>query len=277
MNSEKSKIEQESKRRFKFGKNWKSFLKSLNEDKIVFSKKCLLDFLGETDLKEKSFLDVGSGSGLSSLVAKKAGASVYSFDYDEDSVACTKYLKEKYFKNDLNWAIEQGSALNEKYLKDLGKFDIVYSWGVLHHTGDMYKALDLVEKNVADSGKLYISLYNDQGFISKIWYSIKKAYVNSPYIIKQLILLICYIRLWGPTTVKDFIKIRPFYSWRKYYLQRGMSPHRDVIDWVGGYPFEVSKPEEIIHFFILRNYRLEKLKTCGGGKGCNEFLFIKNS
>ncbi len=74
----------------------------------------------------------------------------------------------------------------------------------------------------------------------------------------------------------DFIKLRPFYTWRNYSHQRGMSPHRDVVDWVGGYPFEVAKPEDIIHFFIERNYKLKRLKTCGKGKGCNEFLFIKS-
>ena len=263
------------KNRFKFGKNWKEFLKSLNQQKINFAKKCLLDFLEEKDLNDKTFLDIGSGSGLSSLAAKTAGANVYSFDYDIDSVACTEHLKHTYFSDDSKWKIKQGSALDAKYLESLGKFDIVYSWGVLHHTGDMYKALELVEKNVADNGKLFISLYNDQGFTSKFWHSIKRTYVNSPYLIKQLILFLCYFRLWGPTTIKDFIKFRPFYTWKEYGRQRGMSPRQDVVDWVGGYPFEVSKPEEIIHFFIQKDYQLKKLKTCGGGKGCNEFLFKK--
>lgn len=263
-------------KRFLFGKNWKEFLKSLNQEKIDFSKKCLLDFLKEEDLKSKKFLDVGSGSGLSSLVAKLAGAEVHSFDYDINSVQCTEHLKQIYFSDDSKWKIEQGSALDAKYLESLGKFDIVYSWGVLHHTGEMYKALELVEKNVADNGKLFISLYNDQGFTSKIWHTIKRTYVNSPYIIKQLILFVCYFRLWVPTTIKDFIKLRPFYTWKEYGKQRGMSPRHDVVDWVGGYPFEVSKPEEIIHFFIEKGYQLQKLKTCAGGKGCNEFLFIKN-
>jgi 2-polyprenyl-3-methyl-5-hydroxy-6-metoxy-1,4-benzoquinol methylase len=264
------------KNRFKFGKNWKEFLKSLNQQKINFAKKCLLDFLEEKDLNDKTFLDIGSGSGLSSLVARTAGANVYSFDYDIDSVDCTKHLKHTYFSDDSKWKIKQGSALDAKFLESLGKFDIVYSWGVLHHTGDMFNALELIEKNVGNNGKLFISLYNDQGFTSKLWHRIKRTYVNSPYLIKQLILFICYFRLWGPITIKDFIKLRPFYTWKEYHKARGMSPRKDVVDWVGGYPFEVSKPEEIIHFFIKKGYSLQKLKTCGGGKGCNEFLFIKD-
>lgn len=208
MNALSQKIKEE--KRFLFGKNWKQFLNSLNQNKINYSKKCLLDFLQEEDLKNKKFPDVGSGSGLSSLAAKFAGAEVHSFDYDIDSVQCTKQLKQVYFSHDSKWKIEQGSALDAHYLESLGKFDIVYSWGVLHHTGAMYKALELVEKNVADNGKLFISLYNDQGFTSKIWHAIKRTYVNSPYLIKQLILFLCYFRLWGPTTIKDFLNLDLF-------------------------------------------------------------------
>jgi 2-polyprenyl-3-methyl-5-hydroxy-6-metoxy-1,4-benzoquinol methylase len=270
------KVQHIDEKRFKFGQNWLRFLKSLNKQKIDFSKKCLLDFLDEKDLNGKTFLDIGSGSGLSSLVARTAGANVCSFDYDIDSVDCTKHLKHSYFSDDSKWKIKQGSALDAKFLESLGKFNIVYSWGVLHHTGDMFNALELIEKNVGNNGKLFISLYNDQGFTSKLWHRIKRTYVNSPYLIKQLILFICYFRLWGPITIKDFIKLRPFYTWKEYHKARGMSPRKDVVDWVGGYPFEVSKPEEIIHFFIEKGYNLQKLKTCGGGMGCNEFLFIKN-
>ena len=114
-----------------------------------------------------------------------------------NSVACTEHLKQTYFPDDSKWKIKQGSALDAKYLESLGKFDIVYSWGVLHHTGDMYKALELVEKNVADNGKLFISLYNDQGFTSKFWHSIKRTYVNSPYLIKQLILFLMLFSIMG--------------------------------------------------------------------------------
>ncbi|WP_052467143.1 class I SAM-dependent methyltransferase [Psychroserpens damuponensis] len=124
--------------------------------------------LGVNDLSGKRFLDVGSGSGLSSLVARKMGAEVFSFDYDEQSVECTKYLKQKYFKDDMLWSIEQGSALNEDYMKTLREFDIVYSWCVLHHTGDMIKALANVDSNVKKDGTLCIAIYNNQGNRSKI-------------------------------------------------------------------------------------------------------------
>ena len=265
-----------AKKRFKFGKNWQSFLKNLNQEKINNSKNSLLSFLGKETLKGKTFVDVGSGSGLSSLSARLSGAVVHSFDYDKDSVACTQYLKDKYFTNDNSWTVEQGSAIDSEYMNNLPKYDIVYSWGVLHHTGNMYTGLELVEKRVnPEGGLLYLALYNDQGFSSKAWSLIKKAYVKAPYPLKQLMILLSYLRIWGPPTIKDFLRLMPFDTWRKRKLDRGMSPHYDLIDWIGGYPFEVSTPEEIIHFYLDKGYHIRRLKTCKGGKGCNEFLFEK--
>jgi 2-polyprenyl-6-hydroxyphenyl methylase/3-demethylubiquinone-9 3-methyltransferase len=56
---------------------------------------------------------------------------------------------------------------------------------------------------------------------------------------------------------------------------RGMSPWRDVVDWVGGLPFEVAKPEEIFEMFQQRGFSLDRLRTCAGGLGCNEFVFSR--
>ena len=260
--------------RFQFGKNWRLFLKNLDKEKINESKCDLLKFLKLEDLENKSFLDIGSGSGLSSLSAIKSGAKVYSFDYDKLSVECTKTLKDKFFEGNQDvWTIERGSAIDEEYMNSLPKFDVVYSWGVLHHTGDMWKGLELIEKRVKFGGLLYIALYNDQGVTSKVWEKLKKIYVSSNKIIKIFIILIVGLRLTLPSLIKDTLKLRPLNQFKNN--GRGMSRLTDVIDWVGGYPFEVSKPEDIILFFNQKGFKLENLKTCGGGKGCNEFLFLK--
>jgi 2-polyprenyl-6-hydroxyphenyl methylase/3-demethylubiquinone-9 3-methyltransferase len=228
-------------------------------------------------LQGKSFLDIGSGSGLFSLAARRLGAKVFSFDYDPQSVACTTELKRRYLENDSDWQVQTGSVLDKDYLSSLGKFDIVYSWGVLHHTGNMWAALANVDFNVAPNGKLFIAIYNDQGRASKLWRKIKKTYVSLPRSLRWLVLVPCYLILWGPSTLKDFFTLRPFNTWRTYTKNRGMSPHRDVVDWVGGFPFEVAKPEEIFDFYKQRNYRLLVMVTCAGGIGCNEFVFQRNS
>ena len=215
-----------------------------------------------------------------SLAARRLGAKVHSFDYDPQSVSCTTELKSRYFPEDRDWAIESGDALDQKYLNSLGKFDVVYSWGVLHHTGDMWNALHNASQLVDSNGLFYVSIYNDQGGRSKRMLKIKKIYNLIPNGLKWIIWMPMLIKLWWRNTLRDLIQDGKFFStWRNYAQveARGMSAFTDVIDWVGGLPFEVAKPEEIFDFFAERNFVLKRLKTCGGGIGCNEFVFKKLS
>lgn len=176
--ADEHKKEIESGERFAFGDNWAQFLKVLDEQRIKEAVESLKNKLEVKDLNGKSFLDIGSGSGLFSLAAKRLGAKVFSFDYDHQSVACTAELKKRYFDNDKDWIVELGSVLDTEYLASLGKFDIVYSWGVLHHTGNMWAAIANVQANVANNGRLFIALYNNQGRASKFWLIIKKIYTR---------------------------------------------------------------------------------------------------
>jgi len=261
--------------RFEFGQNWSRFLTALNDDRIIEAEKSLQDYLEVSDLRGKRFLDIGSGSGLFSLAARRLGASVHSFDYDPKSVACTQELRRRYFPEDPNWRVEEGSALDGEYLKGLGQFDIVYSWGVLHHTGAMWPALENAASRVAPGGMLFIAIYNDQGLPSRLWTSVKKAYNHLPHLLKFLVLWPAFLFLWGPATIRDLTTGKPFATWRNYGKHRGMSAWWDVVDWVGGYPFEVAKPEEIFNFYHRHGFNLMQLFTCRGKHGCNQFVFRK--
>ena len=264
--------------RFEFGKNWARFLQTLNDARIEEATRSLQDNLEVDSLVGMSFLDIGSGSGLFSLAARRLGARVHSFDYDPHSVACTAELRRRYFPDDGLWVVESGSALDSGYLNALGQFDVVYSWGVLHHTGDMWTALGNASQRVADSGKLFIAIYNDQGTASRRWTRMKKFYNQLPRGLKFLAVWPSFWVLnWRPL-VKDSLRGNPLKSIRDYEKNsRGMSFWRDLVDWVGGYPFEVATPEQIFDFYRKRGFVLARLRTCGGSLGCNEFVFEKST
>jgi 2-polyprenyl-6-hydroxyphenyl methylase/3-demethylubiquinone-9 3-methyltransferase len=266
--------------RFEFGKNWQRFLKVLNEERIGLACNALSQMLGTRSLAGKTFLDVGSGSGLSSLAAHRMGARIVSFDYDPRSVACTAELRRRHGSTQ-SWQVLEGSVLDPAFLKTLGQFDIVYSWGVLHHTGRMWQALGDVAPLVADGGQLFVAIYNDQGPTTRRWLRIKRTYNALPAGLKGVFGVGVMAARDLRFLAGDLLRLKPHHyvrRWTGYAAagQRGMSRLHDWIDWVGGYPFEVARPEQVFRFYADRGFELQNLRTCGGGMGCNEYVFKKS-
>jgi 2-polyprenyl-3-methyl-5-hydroxy-6-metoxy-1,4-benzoquinol methylase len=267
-----------SSRRFAFGKNWQRFSGKIDESRIQEAMKSLTSMLEDVSLQGKLFMDAGCGSGLFSLAARRLGAQVQSFDFDPDSVSCTMQLKNRFFQNDASWHIEQGDILDGAYIQSKGQFDIVYSWGVLHHTGNMNRALHTIDMLVKPGGFLYLAIYNDSGSVSRRWLRIKKLYNNSPQIIRLLLVAVSAFLLEGKRAAGKVLRLEnplPFNDWKNKKKQRGMSVWHDYVDLVGGYPFEFATPEQIFSFYKKKGYMLSQLKTCGGGYGCNEYVFKK--
>jgi 2-polyprenyl-6-hydroxyphenyl methylase/3-demethylubiquinone-9 3-methyltransferase len=176
------------------------------------------------------------------------GARVHSFDFDEKSVACALELRRRYFPNDANWTVERGSALDRGYVESLGQFDVCYSWGVLHHTGQLWRALFNAQAAVAPGGLLYIAIYNDQGLTSAVWGVIKRIYCSNA-LGMAAVTSIFYPLFFLAGLFLDLLRWRnPAQRYREHRKYRGMSLIHDWKDWLGGLPYEPAQPRRIEGF-----------------------------
>ena len=254
--------------RFAFGKNWQKFSEHLQYEDYLIAKESLQNLI--SDLKNKTFLDVGCGSGLFSIAASDLGArNVLGFDFDPQCIATSKTLLDKFSQSDHNLKkdtveFRTGSILDEN--TSLDKYDIVYSWGVLHHTGDMYKAFDAVKNLVAENGTLVIAIYNKH-FTAPIWKAIKYTYVKSPNFVKKILIFFFLI-------IK-FLAVLVVSRKNPFKRKRGMHYYTDLVDWVGGYPYEYASTTEVTEFFETNGFKIKKLIKTKGFTGCNQFVFEK--
>jgi 2-polyprenyl-3-methyl-5-hydroxy-6-metoxy-1,4-benzoquinol methylase len=271
----------EHKQTFSFGRNWQTFLEGFDDERVKIAEASLIDFLGMPDLRGNSFLDVGCGSGLFSYAAFSLGAQrIVSFDLDPFSVECCKYLRAR-VNNPAHWEVCEGSVLDRGFLSGLGTFDIVYSWGVLHHTGHMWDAIEQSAALVNPGGHYYIAIYNkilarngSTSWIHPFWLKVKTIYNTYPalgtYILEPLAM----------TAYLAIVVARgenPIAHIRNYKSHRGMSWRTDATDWLGGYPYEFATVEEVFKFIKGKfpDFNLVNVKVTSG-RGLNWYLFKRS-
>jgi SAM-dependent methyltransferase len=261
------------KHRFEFGKNWESFSHLLDEERILNAQARLTSFLGLADLSGRTFLDIGCGSGLHALAALRLGAvRVVAIDIDGDSVATSRSVLSSLW-NQPNWSIHQTSVF-DLTPQAFGEFDIVYSWGVLHHTGEMNRAIRIAASRVKPGGWFAVALYGKTRYCG-MWTRIKRWYINAaPEQRKRAERL--YVRLFGVYMLLRGKRLSTHianYNKRK----RGMDFYHDVRDWIGGYPYESIAPRELLRLLAPLDFELVKqnVKRRSGlfGSGNDEYLF----
>jgi 2-polyprenyl-6-hydroxyphenyl methylase/3-demethylubiquinone-9 3-methyltransferase len=252
--------------RFAFGANWRSYLRLIDGRRLAEAERSLVDRFGAEKFAGSRFLDAGCGSGLFSLAARRLGAEVVGFDYDPESVKAARSLRNRFRPDDALWRIAPGSVLDREFMAALGHFDLVYCWGVLHHTGDLWGSAGVVLEAVKPGGLICLAIYNDQGWLSRYWTTIKRLYNRHPWLMWPL------LAAYAPY----FVGLRAVVIWLRGGSRgpaRGMSLWHDLVDWLGGWPFEVARPEKVVAFARDRGFFPLQVHTVGRRQGCNEFVF----
>ncbi len=252
---------------FDFGSNWQTFsAHRLDAQRLALAVRSLQSLLQRNTLRGVSFLDVGCGSGLFTIAAHQLGAArVVGIDINPHCITVSEQNRDR-FAPKTPITFFQASALIPESLKPLGRFDIVYAWGSLHHTGAMWDAIRTVAKQVSPSGTLVLSIYNKH-ITSPAWKWVKWLYNQLPNLGQRLLTF----------PFAGIIYVAKFLVTRRNPLQkeRGMDFWHDVIDWIGGYPYEYATPQEIQSFVIAQGFMLRRYVRALVPTGCNEFIFDK--
>lgn len=262
-------LKQDAATHFAFGKNRARYGETITLHDIAISQANLERLLGLEDLSGKSFLDIGCGSGIHALAALRMGArSVRGIDIDKDSVATARAVVEAHWKQS-HYTFERANIF-EATPEGMGRFDVVYSWGVLHHTGDMWAAIDNASRLVADGGLFAIAIYRKTPYCG-FWRWEKQLYTRSGKFVRGLIVAVYAVL----RVLRDLIRLRnPIRKIAGHNRKRGMKWYTDIIDWVGGYPYESASPEDIRTFVEARGFRLEhsaKTRNMYGRPRCKGF------
>lgn len=257
----------QSKITFSFGENWQDYLKAISKEDIDKAKLDIEEWLGQDYVVGKTILDIGSGSGVHSLAFHMLGGkTVHSFDYDKNSVSATKAMWEK-ADQPANWTVGHGSVLDKDYLRSLGgPFDIVYSWGCLHHTGSMWEAIGNSLKLVKPGGRLWLALYAKGPHYPRDL-ALKQRYnaaseAGKRWMVSQRI---------ARTMLARLSRMQNPFTWNEK-KERGMNVYHDIIDWLGGLPYEVASDDEMVRFGRQHGFILERIKADREGN-CSIYVF----
>lgn len=257
---------------FSFGANWQDFVGTLPPDAVMRAYEDSRQWLTDAEVTGKSVIDIGCGSGIHSLIFQKRGAaSVLSIDVDDKSIAATAQVRDRLGATD-KWTVRAGSVLDAALIERLAAspFDIVYSWGVLHHTGALWTALDHAIRLVAPGGCLWISLYA-KGPLYGRHLALKKRYNAASSAEKWLMerRAIAIHMLYRLRQGKNPV------TWNEKKA-RGMDTWHDLVDWLGGLPYEVAGIGEVVE--VARSHGLQVIKIAEAPEGsCHVFLFRKNA
>lgn len=253
---------------FSFGRNWKSFSRFASESAIQRAEEDVRLWLGPQGVAGKSVIDIGCGSGIHSLVLRRMGAaSLLSIDADPASVQSTNRFHGR-AGNPSNWRVLQGSILDEALLNSLGRFDVVYSWGVLHHTGQMWNAIENASRLAAPDGQLWISIYA-KGPNYPNHLRVKQKFNKASWLYKKAYVAYYLLARWRAETCAG----HRLKDW--FWYERGMNAYHDALDWFGGLPYEVATVDEVKARLEPHGWTLERLREAPEGQ-CHVFLFRRS-
>ncbi len=248
---------------FSFGKNWKNLNRVLTQEDIDKARADLVYWVGEENIRGKEVLDIGSGSGIHSLGMLRVGASrITSFDYDPHSVEATRQHWEDAGRPE-RWTVMHGSVLDDTFLATLPQFDLVYSWGVLHHTGDMWRAIRNALGKVKPGGLFYITLYNDRNYAGSL--ALKQRYNAASNLGKRLMEAKWIAKLMA----RRLLNGKNPFAWNEKKV-RGMNAYHDIVDWLGGLPYEIANEDEMLRFGHENGLSLRRI-WCR--EDCHYYLF----
>jgi SAM-dependent methyltransferase len=267
--------------RFAFGRNWLDYAKGVGEEQIAFAIRGLERLLGDVALREKTFLDVGCGSGVHSVAALRLGARrVVAVDVDPDSVAAAGALLARYAGSH-EWHVRRADLFELDPRRD-GQFDVVHAWGVLHHTGALQRAIGHCATLVAPGGLLVMALYR-KTWLCWLWKAEKWFYARASLSVQATVRWF-YLRLFS---LRLRATGRTLRSYAEGYIgNRGMSFCHDVHDWLGGWPYESITPAEVerimtyLGFVAVRSF-VRPGRVLGRdfglfGSGCDEYVFLRS-